>query len=334
MSTDWTRRTWLGLAGGGVSGSLVVGGSAYQINLWRMDGRNVPLRVLITGFRAGLVAQVEAGHMICILQNVTNPSDFSTIKSSGLDWSLGSGVDWDSVIKSGGKLSAELVKLAGKKTAQEMGSWAGQEATKKAVQGYMDDYDLKPKGQAFIMLPTPAALSAGAGLFYEWQTMRQLNGDKIAYEYIPPEWGFVGKGESLEMIMRNIPEQDGTRLCLQFANDTWGANETLHFSNNQSTSPTNATSKFWVTVKNGRAYTNGIEGIPLGKMSIIGDTPNTFVTMPKPEKSNYANKTFNMEMWIGKSDSVLARWKSDETFKVTTDSKARITSVGSKYWKD
>ena len=329
----WDSKTWLGLMGGGFSGSLVLGGSAYQCNLWRMDGHRVPMMVMITGFRAGIVAQIEAGHMICLLQNVSKPSDFKTIKSSGLDWSAGTGVDWDAVIKSGSKVAKEVIKAVGKAAAKEVGNWAAQESVKKAVQGLMGDYSLKPKGQSFMMLPTPAALSAGAGIFYEWQTMSHVGTDQ-SYKYIPPKWGFHGSGTGLRLLIKDIPEPEGKRLCLLIESETVGLNETLHFGKSLNERPTRSNDEVWITVRSGRAYVGNEEGVPIGKMHIIGHTDGAYVTMPKEEKANYKNKTIKFRFGISRGRTNLYKWTSDDYVKVTTDDQARITSASDTTWQD
>lgn len=331
---DWTSRTWMGAMGSGVSGSVLIGGSAYQIDLFRVDGQGLPMRVLITGFRAGIMAEVGAGHVLCMVQNVEKPSDFREIKGKGIDWALGAGVDADSAVKSGAKVAKELVKEAVVAAGKKAGAWVGEESAKKVIQAVGGDFDPTTKDPAFIMLPTPLAVSAGIGLFYEWQTLRKADGDRAAYQHMPPEWRITGSGADLTLEMRNIPEQEGTRLCLLFENDSWGTNETLHFSKTKGARVSNATDEVWIKVRGGRAFYDEAEGIPLGKLYITGETETAWTTLGKPKSADYADKTLNLQFGISRGRTNIFRWFSDDDVKVTTDKDGRIKSAKTSAWQD
>lgn len=324
---DWTSHTWVGAVGAGVSGSVLVGGSAYQVNLWRLDGRKVPMMVMITGVRAGLMAEVGTGHMVCILQNVKEPSDFNEIKSSGLDWSFGSGVDWDSMLKTSTKVAAKIVEFmtaAGAKGLAKVGNHAANEGVKKAIQGFMGDYDIKPKDKAFMMLPTPLAASVGGGVFYEWQWMSKV-GTNQAYKYIKPKWRVETGDAGAVVYVDNIPEQDGTRICMHVKIDVIGYDDTIVWANRD----TGRTSmEIYGTVKNGQLCEDGSPGIALGWRRVVG-IHKVGWTSNSTQWTPYANKSFGLGLAFcrGLSGTNLYKWEADDYAKCKTDANGIVKSA-------
>ncbi len=326
---------WIGCMGGGFSGSLIVGGSAYQINLWNMGGGQVPMPVLVTGFRAGLVAQIEAGHAFCFLSGVRNEGDVTELKSQGLDWCLSLGGDADAAVKSA-STAFDLLKSA----AKSSGNWAAQESAKKAVQGIMGDFDLKPKGPSFILLPSPVSLGAGAGLFYEWQTMSKVGTD-VAWRYIQPTWRVRTSEGKLRLYMSSIPEKEGATIGLQFRLNVWGADDVLIFdTDRQGMVNARYTDKLKTirgTVHSGElcdpgTKTRGLDLsslVPYGKLEVgmMSTSRNTEVAK---------NKTIQIGVSVCKSytsETNLYKWSSSDYASVLTDSNGKMsfsTDIGTK----
>ncbi|MGL4238596.1 hypothetical protein [Tabrizicola sp.] len=222
-SMDYSDK-WLGIAGGGFSGSAIIGGSVYQLTMWNMGGDPVPVQALITGGRIGVSLQVDAGHAVCLLTGVKNLRVQSKVESSGIDWGLSVGAKIDSLLKGSG----ELVKLAAKG-----GNWAGQEAAKAIVQKEMGDLDIFSKTKAdFVLIPTPASVGIGAGLWYEWQTMRPVGGDQT-WRYLKPKWRVTSNAGRLLLRMTDIPEPDGTPIVLRVLFDRFGPDTTAIWSSSQ-----------------------------------------------------------------------------------------------------
>jgi len=209
--------TWLGLLGGGVSGSIIGGGSVYQIDLWHMGGNPLPARVLISGKRLGAVAQLGTGLAALLVTGVRSANELDGLTSSGLDWELSLGLKASAIAKSGTKLFNTLVK----KAAGEAANYAFDETAKRFVQWAVGDLGIVKPGKQFNLIPSPVAFGVGAGIFYEWQTMRLLSGN-VGWQHISPKWSIEQFNGQVRLQMLDIPEQNGTEVKLGFAVSEFG----------------------------------------------------------------------------------------------------------------
>jgi hypothetical protein len=320
--------TWLGAMGGGFSGSLLLGGSAYQINLWNTGGGPVPMPVLVTGFRAGLMAQVEAGHAFCLLTGVKSENDLKELKSQGLDWCLSIGGDVDAAVKTSGVVF-DLLKAAAKST----GNWAAQESAKKAVQLIFGDFEIKPSGPSFILLPSPASLGAGAGLFYEWQTMTRVGTD-VAWRYIQPTWRVSSEGGKLKLFMDSIPESNGTTIGLQFRLDTWGADDVLIFdTDRQGMVNMRYTDKLKTVhgLVNGGTLCDPVTKAPGLNLSDLVPYGKLDVGMLTTSRTTDVAKNTSIKIGVSVcksafSETNLYKWSSSDYAEVQTDQTGKMTS--------
>ena len=209
--------TWLGLLGGGVSGSIVAGGSVYQIDLWNLGGQSLPVRVLITGKRLGIVAEASNCLAMLLVTGCRTAAEMDGITSSGIDWELAIGLKGSALVKTG----AKLVTAVAARAAADATNWAVHESSKRLAQWMMDDLGVVQSGKQFNLLPTPLGIGVGAGIFYEWQTLSVMKG-KIGWQHISPKWYAEKSGDSVRLQMYDIPEQDGTQVQLGIARDAFG----------------------------------------------------------------------------------------------------------------
>lgn len=217
MSTFNPETTWLGLLGGGVSGSIIGGGSIYQIDLWHMGGNPLPVRVMVTGKRFGAIAEVGTALAALIVTGCRTAKDMDGITSSGLDWELAVGLKGSSIVKAGAKLFKTLAADAAAKSF----NWAAHESAKRFVQWTMNDLGVVQEGKQFNLLPSPAGIGIGAGIFYEWQTLN-LMGGKIGWQHLSPSWTASNYDGGVYFQLLDIPEQDEETLHLGFAIPEWG----------------------------------------------------------------------------------------------------------------
>lgn len=313
---------WLGKMGGGISGSLVGGFSAYQFNMWNMAGGSVPIPVLVVGKRLGIMAQLGAGHAFCLMTGVHGPESFTEIESSGIDWELSLGGDADAAVKSIGGLGKELAKAAGK-----TGNWAVEEGAKKAVQAAMGDFSPQTTKPNFVMIPTPLAVGVGAGVFYEWQTLSKVGSD-VAWRYIKPSWRLANEEGGVKLYMDSIPEKDGTMIGIQIMLKTFGPDSIMVFSQNRTASinfgmqTTNKLKTIRGTVHGGALCEQGstLPGlnlsslVPAGKLDIgILSTSN--------DSTVSANTTLKIGVSVttsATSETNLYKWQSGDYAAVKT----------------
>jgi hypothetical protein len=309
--------SWLGYFGGGFSVSLIGGGSAYQMNLWNTGGGAVPMPVLVTGMRAGIVAQAETGHAFCYVYGVKDPADFKELKSQGFDWCFSVGGKADAVAKGGSK-AWKLLKTASKSS----GNWAAQESAKKGIQALTGDFDINDKGPGFILLPSPLAVGLGAGVFYEWQTLRKVGTD-VAWRYVKPTWYVHHDGKALRLYMYNIPEADGKTIALQLLIDVFGADDIMTFKNGKK--------NVLGTVRSGELCDYGTKrpGINLSALQPSGKVEIGMLTT-----SQKTTVTKNGEIGIGvgvcrnaSSETNLYKWESSDYVKIKTDGEGRFAST-------
>lgn len=218
-----TSDKWLGYFGGGGSASILGGASLYQINLWSMSGGPVPMPVQVMGTRLGIMAQAEFGHAFCLLIGIQSPSDFTEIKSQGLDWCLNIGGNVSSSVKTLESVWDILIK-----SATLTGNWAASESAKKAVQILMGDLSLDDGKPKFLLITSPVSIGIGGGIFYEWQSLTKVGSD-VAWRYIEPNWWLQQEGNRVTVHMSSIPEPDGARLGIQVRRQKFGADDVMVF---------------------------------------------------------------------------------------------------------
>ena len=307
---------WLGKFGGGFSASVIGGGSAYQANVWNMASGNVPMPVLVTGKRLGLMSNAEAGHAIILVTGVPYPEAFSEIKSSGIDWVLSIGGKADAAIKTTSKAGALL------EAASKAGNWAAQESAKKAVQGIMGDFELPSSKPGFILLPTPAAVGVGIGIFYEWQTLVKVGSD-VAWRYIKPNWWLQAGQNNLLLHMDSIPEKDNQRVAIHLQRKVFGSDDILLFNSSGRASPV-----IVGIVKNGRLHdSSGSLGINLSAQKIAGVTEIGMLSTTR-KAGNFAGEKIYISVNVATSLSGtnLYKWQSKDYAAVQIDATGKMAS--------
>ena len=320
---------WLGLAGGGGGFSVIGGIGVFQVNLFRMSGGAVPIRALVVGKRLGLTVQAEIAHAVCLLTGVRSAEDFTTVKSNGLDWALSFGIKADSFFKAGSAAAKALVGIG-----LHSGEWATNEVAKKAVQGLMGDFTLSPTEPSFVLLPTPAAMALGAGLYYEWQELTKVGTD-LAWSYAPPTWRLEMQGAKLALRMRGIPEPNGAQINFRIRLNGWGTDDTLRFARpGQTTGEKNLTG----TVMDGKLYDQGNAGKGPDGFNLSAYVPVGTLTSGVFGVDTTSDVATNADLEIGVSvcrgQINLYRWESSRYAKVHTDAQGRLTYNGFHSWGD
>ncbi|MBQ2261485.1 MAG: hypothetical protein II336_08970 [Loktanella sp.] len=320
---------WLGTIGGGFSASVVGGMSAYQTNLWSMNGGAVPIPAFVFGTRVGVVAQAEMGHCFCLLTGVSGPHAFSEIRSRGVDWVLSFGGKIDAVTRSYSSASQLLLQASAK-----TGNWAAQESAKRVVQTVMGDFDIRPGSPSFVLLPSPLAVGVGAGVFYEWQTLTKVGTD-VAWRYLKPEWRVENAGDKVVLHVNAIPEADGTQIGLQFRVKRFGSDDLLIFESSRSglvnMRRTNQLKTVRASVQNGSLVdpATGQKGLDLTALVPVGRSRiGMFSVSSTPEQ------LLNERLQIGvnitrdpSSDTNLYKWESKHYVPLQTDGRGRFVSA-------
>lgn len=323
--------TWLGLAGGGFGFSAIGGMGVYQIDLWNMNGYAVPIRARIIGKRLGLTLQAEAAHALCLMTGVHSSASFTELKSQGVDWALALGVKADSFFKAGSKAAKVISEIAATSA-----NWATHETTKKAVQGLVGDFSIGPD-PSFILLPTPVALAAGAGVWYEWQTLEKVGGD-ITWDYLKPDWRVEASGGRVLLRMRNIPEQDGSTFNFRIRTDNWGADNTIIWATRAGGS---GDLNLNGVVYDGRLYDSRkggsrgqADGFDLSAYYPVGHSVTGILTVSR-DTEVATNTTFKIGVSVCQGRINLYRWESDDYVSVTSGADGRLTSApSSTVWHD
>jgi hypothetical protein len=318
---------WLGLAGGGGGFSVIGGVGVYQIDLYKMDGSPVPMRVLSVGKRLGITAQAEFAHAVCLLTGVRSANGFTSVKSNGLDWALSFGVKADSLLKTGGKAAKAIMDIA-----VEGGGWAGHEVAKKAVQGLMGDFSLSPKEPSFVLLPTPAAFAVGAGIYYEWQELTKVGGD-LGWKYAPPTWKFENRGGNLFLRMSRIPAQDGDQINFQIRIDGWGIDDTIMFA-----PPGQTKGKYYLSgrVYGGKLYELGSTGKGKAGVNLTVCQPTGLSTSGffgvDVDKNIPKSQFIELGVSVCKGVNNIYHWSSERYLKVHVDDFGRLDACVFSTW--
>jgi hypothetical protein len=217
MATFNPDTTWVGLLGGGVSGSIIGGGSIYQIDVWHMGGDPLPVRALITGKRLGVMAELTTALAAIVVTGCRSGKEMDGITSSGIDWEFAVGLKASAIVKTGAKLFQSMAAQA----AATGVNWAVHESAKRFVQWTVDDLGIVLPGKAFNLIPSPVSFGVGAGIFYDWQTLKLLGG-KIGWQHISPRWTVENFQGGVYFQLLDIPEQDGELVHLGFSVPEWG----------------------------------------------------------------------------------------------------------------
>ena len=318
---------WLGLAGAGFGFSVIGGVGVYQVNLFCMDGKPVPIRALVVGKRLGATLQAETAHAVCLMTGIRSADGMTEIKSNGVDWALSLGVKADSFLKSGSAVAKGLVELA-----VHSGNWAAHESAKKLVQGLMGDFELTPKAPSFILLPTPVALGIGAGIYYEWQTMSKVGTD-LAWEYLKPQWRLADEGGRVLLKMKGIPEPDGAEFNFHIRENVWGADNLLRFA-----VPPRREGEHMLTgtVRNGMLCDPQMglsDGFDLTSRVPVGKTTIGMLSVGKnAEVEKNADVSIGVSVCRGRIN--LYRWESDDYATVRSDGAGKFTRAVTAGWQD
>lgn len=220
---DWAK-AWIGLAGGGAGGGLILGGGAFYLDLMNLNSVAEPdLHVVVICKRVGAMAHIAGQHAIALLVGVSAEHEVEGLTSSGVDFAFDVGFKIGDAIKSGGKL-AKLINMV----VTASGKAAQQEAGKKLTQELMGDLAVDKRGRAFYMITTPAGAGLGGGLWYEWQEIVALGGRK-AWSNAPPKWKLENRGNQVYLVMKDIPEQDGASFEVQVRVKSWGQDYKIRF---------------------------------------------------------------------------------------------------------
>jgi hypothetical protein len=318
--------TWLGLLGGGVSGSILAGGSIYQIDLWNMGGNPLPVRALVTGTRLGIMAELTTALAVLVVKECRDAKEMDGLTDTGIDWEFAVGLKGSAIVKTGAKLFNVMAAHAG----AEVVNWAAHESAKRFVQWAMDDLGIVQKGKAFNLLPSPLSLGIGAGVFYEWQTLSLLGG-KIGWQHISPRWSVENIGGNVYLQLLDIPEQDGEVLHLGFSVPEWGIDPYIRWKKDKGPGRVGSTHKYHIDgyVYGGALFEQrkgGFSGInlsnylPVGRMEegVVSGFSDTKTVQKKgkltvrPEVFQFAN---------------LAYWTASDTLTVEVDSSGRFVKA-------
>lgn len=318
--------TWIGLLGGGASGSIIGGGSIYQIDVWNMGGNPIPARVLIKGKRLGAMAEAGVAHAVLIVTGCRTANGLDGIESSGLDWEFALGLKGSAIAKTGAKLFRTITA----EIAAEVGKWAVHESAKRLVQWAMDDLGVIKPGRQFNLLPSPVALSIGAGIFYEWQKLQLLRG-KIGWEYISPNWYVETVSGSIRLQMLNIPEQDGERVKIGFAVPEWGLDPFIRWKKNKGAV---GVEDFHIEgyVYGGILFEQpngmGYSGINLSKLEPVGHMETGWVSPSRNDEVKKGGK-LKVHPTVFRFANV-AYWKARDTVEMVLDAKGRFIDATNK----
>jgi hypothetical protein len=316
--------TWIGLLGGGVSGSVIAGGSVYQFDLWNMGGNPLPARVLVTGKRVGLVAEAGTAHAMLIVTGCRSASEMNGITSSGIDWELAVGLKGSALVKTGAKLFKTLASEA----AASAVNWAAHESAKRLVQWAMDDLGVVKPGKQFNLLPSPLAISVGAGIFYDWQKLQLLEGN-VGWNHISPEWYVEKVNNSVRLQMYNIPEQNGTKVRIGFAVPKFGLDPYLCWKKTRGEVHIDRVHSYQIVgyVYNGYVFERrdgrGYSGINLSNLQPVGQLNTGMLSVTKTHE-RYKNAKLEVRPVVF-NFSNYEYWRADKTTELSIGSDGSIT---------
>jgi hypothetical protein len=326
MSTFKPETTWLGLLGGGVSGSILGGGSVYQIDLWHMGGDPLPVRALVTGKRLGVMAEVGTAMAALLVTGCRSGKDMEGITSSGIDWEFAVGLKGSNIVKSGAKFFTSLAADAAAKTF----NWAVHEPAKRFAQWMMNDLGVVQSGKQFNLLPSPVGIGAGAGIFYEWQTLNLLGG-KIGWQYMSPWWTAENYGGGVYFQLGDIPEQNGELLHLGFSVPEWGIDPYINWKKEKGEGRVGQKDYHLDGHVYEGAYfeggkSSGLAGINLANFVPVGRLEEGIISGFSNTKTVVKNGKLTVRPVVFQFGNY-AFWNASDTMTVHTDGSGRFTKV-------
>ena len=316
--------TWIGLMGGGISGSFGGGGSVYQLDVWNMGGGvRLPARVMITGWRAGLVAQLGTSHALLIVTGCSTAKEMEGATSTGLDWELAAIIKAGSIAKTGAKIFQQVAA----NVAADLANWALHESAKRLVQWAMDDLGVVKPGKQFNLLPTPLGVGVGAGIFYEWQTLHLLSGN-VGWQHFSPKWNMEVVKGNVRLQLYNIPEQDGEKVRIGLSIPEWGADPYIRWKKKTGEAHIDGKYDYHIVgyVYDGFFFENrngyGYAGINLTNLQPIGRLSESNLNfLSAPPRTNEVKKGGKLKVSpVVFSSANLKYWAADETIEMTLDS--------------
>lgn len=326
MATFNPSTTWLGLLGGGVSGSIIGGGSVWQMDLWHMGGDPLPVRVLVTGKRLGVMAEVGTAFAFLMVTGCKSGKEMDGITSSGIDWELAVGLKGSAIVKTGAKLFKVMAAQAAAKTV----NWAAHESAKTFAQWVMNDLGIIMPGKTFKLIPSPLAFGVGAGIFYEWQTLNLLGG-KIGWQHISPRWTVENYSGGVYFQLLDIPEQDGELIHLGFSVPEWGIDPYIRWKKDRGEGRVGEKAYHIDGYSYERALFESRDGmgfsgvnlsnyVPIGRLEegIFSGLENT-KTVQKSGKLTVRPHVFQFGNY--------SYWSASDTMTVEVDSSGRFTKV-------
>ncbi len=326
---SWSN-IWIGLMGGGFGASAIVGASYYSLPLYNMAFNQQPLNVAVFGRRLGITLQAEMGAACCIMTGVPSADRFDRMESSGVDWGLGAGFNVSGTVNSAAETINAIVRLAGTTPG-----WAVQEGLKNMVRGVMGDIEANSQEQNFVLLPTPASLAIGAGVWYEWSDVVRI-GHNLIWLREPPQWGIDSATGTVKLRMQNIPMQDGQMITLAITHDVLGPDDYLEWERNGT-----RTSRLHGVVWGQKLYpagtrevqADGADGVNLSELAICGR--NVGHVFSSGTRSNEVVRNGTMSIGVNVMQGSVERFSSDDYCEVATDASGRIVrSIGDRRWRD
>jgi hypothetical protein len=308
--------TWIGVLGGGASGSIIAGGSIYQMDIWNMGGNPLPARVLVKGKRVGAMAEVGAAHAILVVTGCRSAKEMDGIESSGLDWEFALGLKGSALINTGSK----LFKIVSAEISAKVAEWAVHASAKRLVQWMMHDLGIVKPGRQFNLLPTPLSFAVGWGIFYEWQKLHLLGG-KIGWQYISPKWYVESVLGDAWLQLYNIPEQDGEEVRIGFSIPEWGLDPYIRWEKNKGVSRLNdfqivgyAYDGYFFERRDGMGYS----GINLSKLRPVGRLEDGILSTSRTDEVKKGG-------WLKVRPAVfrfgnVCYWEADDTVEMMLDS--------------
>ncbi len=308
--------------GGGISGSVIGGGSIYQIDVWHMGGNPLPARALVKGRRLGLVAEVGTAHAALLVTGCQTAKEMDKITSSGLDWEFAIGLKGSNIVKTGSKLFKILAE-ASLTTAD----WAMHESSKRFVQWAMDDLGVVQDGRQFNLIPSPLSIGLGAGLFYEWQTLH-LAGGKIGWQHISPKWRVYNKDGDVWLEMEDVPEQNGEQIKFGFYVPEWGIDPILTWSKRRDGGALHIIGYAHSGKLHSRRDGKGPAGINLSDYAPKGRSEAGWLSV---KRTSTVKKSGSLKVQPAVFDfGNYPYWTADDTMTVDVDDEGRFTRVEGK----
>lgn len=328
--------TWIGV-GGGFGASALVGASYYSMVLHNMESNQTNINAAVFGRRLGLTLQAEGATAICLMTGVPDGSRFNRMESSGVDWGLGAGFNISATVRNGGVALNTLVdsaaSVASRVSQSSLGSWATQEPVKNLVRGIMGDITANSNAQNFVVLPTPASLSIGGGLWYEWSDVLKM-GHNLMWDREPPNWGLESRAGSVVLRMQGIPLSNGSIIRVGLPVDMFGSDDSLVWDDNG-----RRTARLIGMVFDGKLFPAGTtaarslgpDGITLSNLNFTGHNEVNIFSVGR--NSDVATND-TMSIGVSITTGSIEHWASSDYCEVRTNSRGQIYQrIGHGGWR-